>query len=172
MSTSLSRPRRSRSGGTGGTTGASTGDGNGTDRGSDVGSGGGLTGAEYQALAAFRHALRVFLRFSEDAARSAGLTPAQHQLLLAVKGHPGPGAPSISDVAEALQLRVHSAVELASRAAAAGLLQGRPDPTDARRHLLRLTAAGERCLADLSVMHRNELRRFRRDVVELLGPLG
>src|SRR5579862_1209146 len=68
-----------------------------------------LNDAEYQVLARFRFALRVFMRFSEEAAREAGVTPSQHQLLLAIRGGPG-GAPTISDVAEWLQLRHHSTV--------------------------------------------------------------
>ena len=70
---------------------------------------------------ALRHALRVFLRFSEQAARSAGVTPAQHELVLAVKGWPEDSAPSISDLADQLQLRNHSTVELVRQAEQAGL---------------------------------------------------
>ena len=71
-----------------------------------------LTDSDYRTLAEFRHALRVFLRFSEDAARQEGLTPNQHQLLLAIRGFPGDGPPTIGDVAEHLQLQHHSVVEL------------------------------------------------------------
>src|SRR5947208_2478140 len=102
---------------------------------------GAMTGREYQALAQFRHSLRVFVAFSEEAARSVGLTPAQHQLLLAVRGHVGGGAPAIGDLAAALQLRHHSTVELVGRAEAAGLVERHPDPTDQRRHRVTLTAA-------------------------------
>ncbi len=122
---------------------------------------------EYQLLARFRHGLRIFLRFSEDAVRAAGLTPAQHQLLLAVKGHGGPGPPSASEVAEALQLRVHSAVELINRAEQAGLVCRQGDPRDKRRHLLSLTPQGEERLAALSRLHRDELRRFAEMVDEV-----
>jgi DNA-binding MarR family transcriptional regulator len=86
-----------------------------------------LTDGDYRTLARFRHALRVFLRFSEEAARAEGLTPAQHQLLLAVRGHDDPGAASISDLAEALQLRNHSVVGLVDRSDAAGLTSSRAD---------------------------------------------
>ena len=68
-----------------------------------------LSDSDYQTLARFRYALRTFLRFSEDAARRADLTPSQHQLLLMVRGFPGPHEPSMADVAEFLQLRLHSA---------------------------------------------------------------
>ncbi|MCU1463865.1 MAG: transcriptional regulator, MarR family [Acidimicrobiales bacterium] len=127
--------------------------------------------SEYRALAAFRHRIRVFLRFSEDAARAAGLTPAQHQLLLAVKGFAGPGRPSASDIAELLQSKVHSTVELIDRAEAAGLLRRYPDPGDRRRQLLALTPAGERKLRGLSVEHRNELRRLRVELAAMLRDL-
>src|SRR5437763_248936 len=64
-----------------------------------------LNDADYEALARFRYALRVFLHFSEQAARAEGLTPMQHQLLLAVRGHPGEESPMIAELAESLQLR-------------------------------------------------------------------
>jgi DNA-binding MarR family transcriptional regulator len=131
-----------------------------------------LSIGDYRALARFRHALRVFQRFSELAARAEGLTPTQHQLLLAIKGHRGDSSPSTSDVADALQLRLHSAVELIGRAEVAGLLTRRSDAGDARRQLLFLTAEGEERLASLSVLHRDELRRFRTEMVEVLRELG
>ncbi len=131
-----------------------------------------VTPAEYRALASFRRALRGFLRFSEDAARAVGVTPAQHQLLLAIKGFPGDGSPSVGELAEALQLRHHSAVELVDRAASAGLVRRIEDRDDARRHLLVLSRRGERVLAQLSELHRSELRRFRSEVLVLLDTLS
>jgi DNA-binding MarR family transcriptional regulator len=131
-----------------------------------------LSPRDYQALAQFRHALRVFQRFSEDAARAAGVTPHQHQLLLAVKGWDGPDAPAISDVAERLQLRHHSTVELVQRAAAADLVRAAADPGDARRQRIALTAHGESILRSLSLLHRDELRRFRSEMHDLLRELG
>ena len=130
-----------------------------------------LRPGDYRVLAQFRHALRIFLRMSEDAARAAGLTPAQHQLLLAVKGAPGGTPPSTSEVAELLQQRVHSVVELAGRAVEAGLLERRVDPRDGRRQLLSLTPRGEQRLAALSVIHRDELRRFRGELAAILREL-
>jgi DNA-binding MarR family transcriptional regulator len=130
-----------------------------------------LTDAEYGVLARFRFALRVFQHFSEDAARTAEVTPSQHQLLLAIRGFPG-GAPTISDVAEWLQLRHHSTVELIDRAVAAGLIVRNTDPEDRRRQRLALTSSGARVLADLSAAHREELRRFREEMAELLRELG
>jgi DNA-binding MarR family transcriptional regulator len=130
-----------------------------------------LDDGEYRALTAFRAALRQFLHFSEEAARVAGLPPAQHQLLLAVRGHAGPDAPTIGEVAEMLQLRIHSAGELVGRTVEHGLLEREVDPDDRRRVRLRLTAAGQAVLDELSVLHRAELRRFRREMNELLAAL-
>ena len=131
-----------------------------------------LSDRDYQSLAAFRRELRRFLAFSEAEAKAAGLTPAHHQLLLAIRGHPG-GPPSISDVADALQLKLHSATELVARAEAKGLVtRQHTDPDDARRAVLGLTDEGAATLAALSEVHRDELRRFRDQLAKLLGPLG
>jgi DNA-binding MarR family transcriptional regulator len=130
-----------------------------------------LSDRDYQALARFRAALRRFLRFSEQAARDAGTTPAQHQLLLAVRGHAKPEPPTIADLADALQLRHHSAVELIDRAEAAGLVTRRADVNDLRRQRVSITAAGRRLLEGLTVVHRDELRRFRTQLVDILDVL-
>jgi DNA-binding MarR family transcriptional regulator len=123
-----------------------------------------LSLADYQALARFRRALREFLHFSEQAARAAGMTPAQHQLLLAVKGTESGQPPTIGDVADSLKLRHHSAVELVDRAVAAGLVIRTADPDDARVQRLVLTAHGEDQLARLSTAHRKELLRFKEEM--------
>ena len=129
-----------------------------------------LTDAEYSVLGRFRIALRIFLRFSEDAAREAGVTPNQHQLLLAIRASDVP--PSIGEMAYALQLRHHSTVELVDRAVEAGLVARETDVDDRRRQRLSLTRDGERVLASLSATHREELRRFREELAEILRELG
>jgi DNA-binding MarR family transcriptional regulator len=126
---------------------------------------------DYRALARFRRALRTFQRFSETAARRTGLTPAQHQLLLAIRGHDGDGPPTIADVAGSLQLKHHSTVELIDRASSNGLVARRTDSADARRVRLALTAHGEAKLAELSVQHREELQRFRAEMIDILHEL-
>jgi DNA-binding MarR family transcriptional regulator len=131
-----------------------------------------LKDGDYQTLANFRHALRVFLRFSEDAARSEGLTPTQHQLLLAIRGFSGGGSPTITDVAEHLQLQHHSVVELVDRAVAARLVRRETDSDDRRRQRLSLTATGARKLERLSSAHRAELRTFRDQMRDVLQDLG
>ena len=130
-----------------------------------------LTDADYRSLAEFRHALRRFVAFSERAARSHGLTPAQHQLMLAIRGHDGPSDPAVGELAESLQLRLHSTSELADRAVANDLVTRRVDPGDARRSLLSLTANGHAKLEELSLLHRRELRRFRIELAGLLDEL-
>lgn len=131
-----------------------------------------LSDSEYQALSRFRQALRVFLRTSEQAARDNGITPAQHQLLLAIRGHPTTDDPTVGDIAEVLQLRHHSTVELIDRAHDAGLVERRTDPLDQRRQRVELTDRGRSLLEGLSLYHRDELRRFRSEMVDVLRELG
>jgi DNA-binding MarR family transcriptional regulator len=131
-----------------------------------------LADTDYRALARFRHALRVFLRFSEDAARQEGLTPGQHQLLLAVRGYPSDEAPTIGEVADHLQLQHHSVVELVDRAVAAKLVRRDTDVRDRRRQRLTLTATGSKTLERLSAAHRSELREFRDQMNDVLQQLG
>lgn len=113
---------------------------------------------DYRALAEVRYVIRRFLSFSAEAARSAGIEPQQHQLLLVIKGLPPELAPTIGVVAERLQLHHNSAVELVQRAEEQGMVTRRAGETDRRQVLLRVTARGERVLRRLSVMHREELR--------------
>lgn len=117
---------------------------------------------DFEALLRFRTALRHFLHWSEDEARAAGLTPAQHQLLLAIKGHPGEDDPTVGDVAEHLVLKHHSAVELVGRAVDSGLVLRERDAADHRVVRLRLTPLAERRIDDLSRLHLEELRGLAR----------
>jgi DNA-binding MarR family transcriptional regulator len=125
--------------------------------------------ADYERLLGVRDGLRRFLHWSEAQARDAGLTPAQHQLLLAVRGHGEP--PSVGDVAAHLLLRHHSAVELVDRAERAGLIRRSTDPDDNRIVRLALTKAGEERLADLATSHLEQLGRLRPDVERLWAGL-
>lgn len=119
-----------------------------------------LSDRDYERLLQLRSGLRRFLHWSEERARGAGLTPAQHQLLLAVRGHPDQRGPTIGQVAEYLQLRHHSAVGLTDRAAAAGLVQRIPDAEHPGTVRLTLTSTGARHLAELSELHLAELQRL------------
>src|SRR5213594_2451833 len=102
-----------------------------------------LTQADYRALAEFRYQLRRFLRFSEQAARAAGLEPQQHQLLLALKGLPEGKKATIGALAERLQHAHHSTVELVDRLVERGFIQRSRDEADQRQVLVTLTSQGE-----------------------------
>ena len=117
-----------------------------------------LSETDFADLLRFRDGLRRFMRWSEEAARAAGLTPAQHQLLLAIRGHGGD--PTIGDVAAHLLLKHHSTVELVDRAGRGGLIHRHSDPGDHRIVRLRLSANGERRLESLSTAHLAELARL------------
>ncbi|HVV36697.1 MAG TPA: helix-turn-helix domain-containing protein [Acidimicrobiales bacterium] len=119
-----------------------------------------VTDQDYRNLLALRTALRQFLHWSEQRAQAAGLTPAQHQLLLAVRGHDGAAAPTIGDIAAHLLLRHHSAVGLVDRAEEAGLVVRRRDDDDRRIVRVALTAKGDRVLESLSADHLDEIRRL------------
>jgi DNA-binding MarR family transcriptional regulator len=112
---------------------------------------------DYQRLLSLRTGLRRFLRWSEQQAQAAGLTPSQHQLLLAIRGHPDPSGPTIGDVADHLLLRHHSAVGLIDRAEAAGLVMRHPDANSQSIVRLRLTDHGAQQLEALSELHLEEL---------------
>jgi DNA-binding MarR family transcriptional regulator len=118
-----------------------------------------VTPNQYTKLLEFRTELRRFLRWSESQAKAAGLTPAQHQLLLAIKGH-SDGDPTVGEIAKYLLLRHHSAVELVDRAGHAGLVERYPDPGNARYVRASLTATGEEKLAQLTSLTLAELRRL------------
>ena len=117
-----------------------------------------LTLADYQALAELRYQIRRFVHFSEQASRTAGLEPQQHQLMLALKGLPEGVRPRIRELAERLQIRHHSTVELVNRLSTAGHVRRHRAGEDRREVLLSLTPSGEKILKELSLYHRSELR--------------
>ncbi|TMA82307.1 MAG: MarR family transcriptional regulator [Deltaproteobacteria bacterium] len=127
-----------------------------------------LPTSDYRALAEFRHHLRRFLHFSEEAARAMGLEPQQHQLLLSLRGLPPDRAATVGVLAERLQIRPHSTVELIDRTEARGLVGRGPSGGDRRQVVVRLTRRGEAVLSRLSLAHRTELRAMG---PALLGPL-
>jgi DNA-binding MarR family transcriptional regulator len=127
-----------------------------------------LTRGDFEHLLAFRTSLRRFQRWSEDQAKAAGLTHVQHQLLVAVKGHPGKLPPTVRDLADYLLLRHHSTVELVDRAEGAGLVRRIPDARDARLVRVRLTAKGERVLTELTPAHLVELHSLAAVLDELV----
>jgi DNA-binding MarR family transcriptional regulator len=123
---------------------------------------------DYATLASFRRSLRIFLAFSEDAARKAGLPSQQHQAILAIRGLAPEAGMTVNDLAEQLLLKPQSAVELVDRLEDAGLVRRERDEVDRRRVLLSLTAKANRLLERLSAEH---LAQIRRDAPELIALL-
>ena len=119
-----------------------------------------LSDEDYARLLALRAGLRHFQRWSEQQAKAAGLTPAQHQLLLAIRGHSDQRGPTVGEVADYLLLRHHSTVELIDRADSAGLVTRSRDPDDHRVVRLQLTDLGSERLEALSALHLEELDRL------------
>src|SRR3954452_13227635 len=109
-----------------------------------------LEQAHYRDLSQLRYEIRRFLRFSEEASRKAGLLPQQQQAMLAVIGMAPDRAPNVQALADRLQIRHHSAVELINRLVQRGLLQRARDPHDQRRVLITLTPRGEGVIRELS----------------------
>ena len=127
-----------------------------------------LDQSDYQRLAEFRYQLRGFLKFSERAASKMGLRPQQHQALLAIKGAPGEHV-TIGILAERLGIRHNSAVELIDRLIVNGLAERRHNPRDHREVLIDLTNRAEQVLANLSLVHRDEIRKLAPLLIELLA---
>ena len=128
-----------------------------------------LTDGDYAALADFRYALRQFLAFSERAAAGCGLTPRQHQTLLAIRGAADDANVSVGYVAERLTLKPHSATGLIDRLETLGLVTRRQSPEDGRQALLELTQKAQTLLRQLSQTHREEIVRLRPMLTEVLA---
>jgi DNA-binding MarR family transcriptional regulator len=131
-----------------------------------------ISDLDYRRLARFRNALRQFAAFSEAAARAAGLTPQQHQALLAMRGHAGPSAMSVGALAEQLMVHHNSAVGLVDRLVAEGLVERRQAADDRRRVELHLTAAADRVLAKLTITHREEIRRIGPELAAVISAIA
>jgi DNA-binding MarR family transcriptional regulator len=114
--------------------------------------------SDYQGLAEFRYQIRRFVRFSEEAARKAGIEPQHHQLMLAIKGKPGGEEPRIAYLAERLQIQHHSAVELVNRLVKKGLITRMRGDVDRREVHVQLTPDGDRILGELTLHMRAELQ--------------
>jgi DNA-binding MarR family transcriptional regulator len=127
------------------------------------------TTEDFRHLLAFRVSLRRFEHWSQTRAREAGLTHAQHQLLVAIKGHPGSAPPTVGDLADYLLLRHHSTVELIDRAEAAGLVRRAPDAEDARFVRVSLTSKGNRLVTSLTQAHLTELRQLAAALNDLIA---
>jgi DNA-binding MarR family transcriptional regulator len=130
-----------------------------------------LSKRQHESLAAFRYALRRFLHFSEEAAQAAGLTPQKHQALLAIKGYPGRDCVTVGELAERLQIRHHSAVELVDRLSAESLVTRSTPPKDRRLVLVQLTRAGEEVLGQLSAAHTQQLKTLGPELIQTLNEI-
>jgi DNA-binding MarR family transcriptional regulator len=117
-----------------------------------------LTLSDYQSLAEFRYQIRKFLHFSDQAVRNAGLEHGQYQLMLAIKGMPPGSRPRIRELANRMQIRHHSAVELINRLESGGYVRRHRAEDDRREVLLALTPSGERTLEQLALHHHEQLR--------------
>ena len=126
---------------------------------------------DYQALAEFRYQIRRYLHFSEQIARSAGLEPQQHQLLLAIKGLPTNRKATIGEIAQRLQIQHHSTVELIGRMTDRGYVERQRDEVDQRRVIVSLTSQGEEILQKLSHTALAELRSTAPALVQVLSTL-
>jgi DNA-binding MarR family transcriptional regulator len=116
---------------------------------------------QFVALSAFRHQLARFVRFSTDAARSAGLTMTQYLLLLHVAGRRGREWATVGELAECLQASPHGTVALVDRCVALGLVERRANADDGRCVEVHLTARGRRIVEKVATLHRDELQSFR-----------
>jgi DNA-binding MarR family transcriptional regulator len=127
-----------------------------------------LATRDYALLAAFRFALRSFLRFSESAAEGSGLTAQNYQAMLVVRGCPEERPLTINDLAQQLLIRHHSAVGLVDRLEKQGLVARESSPVDRRKVHLRLTAKGDRVLERLAGVHKEELKRIAPQLRQLV----
>jgi DNA-binding MarR family transcriptional regulator len=121
---------------------------------------------QLERLSAFRHQLRRFLRFSEDAARDAGLTLAQYQLLLHTQGFAARDWASVGELAERLQVQPHAAVALVTRCEQLGLARRRANASDGRLVEVHLTAKGRRALERVALRHESELAALSRVIAQ------
>jgi DNA-binding MarR family transcriptional regulator len=127
---------------------------------------------DYQTLADFRYALRHYLRFSQNAVETAGLTLQQHQALLSIIGYPGKEQVTIGELAERLQIKHHSTVGLVNRLEDQGLVERKQNPDDRRQVLIGLTQKGVDVLESLASLHREELRHLGPELCVLLEQIS
>ncbi len=128
-------------------------------------------GFDFHALAEFRYQIRRYVSFSQNTARGMGIDPQQHQLMLAVRGLPLSLKPTIRTLAERLQIRHHSTVELIDRSVDRGLVERRRDGVDRRQVTIHLTPKGDKLLNEIAQRNRNELQTAGRELVRVLRSL-
>jgi DNA-binding MarR family transcriptional regulator len=131
----------------------------------------GLQAEDYDALAAFRYAMRKFLRFSKEVLAGAKLTPEQYEALLAIKSSAGPNGITVGELSERLQVRHHTAVSLIDKLAARKLVAKERATDDRRRVYIKLTGFGGSALKRLAAIHRREIRHRSSEMIHALRRL-
>jgi len=127
---------------------------------------------DYATLAELRYQLRRFLGRREEAARAAGVEPQQYALLLQLKGLEGRRTvPTIGALAERLQIRHHSAVELVDRLVARRMVDRRRNGHDGRAVEVALRPAGQAVLRRLALYSTAELQTDGPELVNVLRRL-
>jgi len=126
---------------------------------------------DYWTLAQLRYHIRRFLRVRELAARAAGIEPQHYLVLLQLKGLEGKRAATMGTLAERIQLRHHSAVELVDRLVSRGMVRRRRDTRDRREIVVELRPAGEAVLTKLALQSLRELRTEGPALVRILNRL-
>jgi len=108
----------------------------------------------------------------EENARSKGHHPQQYQLLLAIKGLPESMSPSVTVLAERMQMNHNSLVELADRCEQGGLIRRiRAAGADRRKVTLDITPAGEALMRQQASASRQELQTIGPVLVDSLRRL-
>ncbi|KQV36110.1 MarR family transcriptional regulator [Massilia sp. Root335] len=120
-----------------------------------------LSKTDFAALSEFRHQMRRYERFSENAVQAAGITPLQYLLLLHIKGFSGREWATVGELAERLQAKQHGVVALVTRCEAGALVERRTNAADRRRVEVHLLPKGEALLTQLAAVHRAELRALQ-----------
>jgi DNA-binding MarR family transcriptional regulator len=128
----------------------------------------GFSLAKYRQLAELRFRIRCFLQYSEQIARTNGIEPQQHQLMLTIKGLPADTIPTVSALANRLCLRHHSTVELINRLVERGAAVRKPSQQDRRQVLVELTPAGEELLQKLEEHHQHELQTCAPELLSVI----
>ncbi len=130
-----------------------------------------LNKTDFESLSDFRYAVRQFLKFSEAAAKAAGLSSQQHQALLAIKGFPGRERITNGELAERLQIKHHSAVGLINRLESQNLVCREKSSNDRREVYVTLTGRGEELLEQLTAAHHKELQHIAPQLKDILKSL-
>ena len=130
-----------------------------------------ISEAEYQAMAELRYRIRLFLRESDAAARSAGLEPQQYLMLLAIRGLPDGNSAKIRSLADSLLIKHHSAVELVDRLEVRGLVRRTRGRQDRRQVLISLLPKGQRVLERVVQQRVSEVRAGGNQLVRAVDAL-